>query len=63
MNPFEELLERVATEQGWSDESKLIHLLGFLQRVDKNSNELISHFEEYITDVAEEENSLNHLDS
>ncbi len=59
------LLDGIGDEQGWNDESKIIHLVGFLNEMTERAEErdrtfrpnLLQRFERYLIAAAKEENA------
>lgn len=63
-NIHETLLE-IADDQGWNEDSQIIHLCGFLQRIvndpewTANGELLLRHWREYLQACADKENEEN----
>lgn len=63
-NKIHEVLVDISSEQGWDEESQILHLCGFINWVRRNQlhemeqQELEGKFRGYLQAIADEENTM-----
>jgi len=57
-NDVHEKLVEIASHQGWNENSQLLTLCGFVQRMVKENPDVMRQWEQFLNDIAEKENRL-----